>query len=388
MRRGAAIATLLAVLAPLHAFGDGTAAGAGDGFVPARPGYAWSFPRDHWPHPGYRTEWWYFTGQVSASGAPDQAFGYQLTFFRVGLVPTPPPLASPWAVANLVMAHAAVSDLGAGRHVFSDVLWREIPYLAGFGAPPKGGGEGQHPLAWARAPAGSDARWTLDLLEGAFRLDVDDPVRGVAYHLTATPERPLVFQGPGGLSRKARREGFASLYYSATRLRTEGTITLAGRTWVVRGTSWMDREIGSSQLSPDQVGWDWFALRLADGRDLMLYLLRRGDGAVDFARGTLVERDGRVAWLADGDFTVRHTATWRSAETGATYPARWILEVPSAGLRLEVAPVFADQENRGVAVNGLFYWEGAVRARDDRGGAVGEGYVELTGYGQGSRPPI
>jgi predicted secreted hydrolase len=357
-------------------------AAGGSGFVPAAPGHAWSFPRDHWSHPGYRTEWWYFTGQLTSLDPPGRDFGYQLTFFRIGLVPERPPLDSPWSAANLVMVHAAVSDLETGAHPFADVLWREMPYLGEFPPFP------QRPLAWARAPAGEEGRWTLDREGEAFVLSVADRARGVEYHLTARPERPLVFQGPEGFSRKSRQEGFASLYYSATRLATEGTVTVDGRAFRVRGRSWMDRELGSSQLAPEQVGWDWFALHLADGRDLMLYLLRRADGSLDFARGTLVAADGAVRWLAAADFTVRSTATWKSRATGATYPARWRVEVPAGGLALEVMPAIADQENRATTTPGLFYWEGAVRVVDSAGVRAGEGYVELTGYGEKSRPPL
>jgi len=362
---------------------SGAAVAAADlAFRPAAPGYAWSFPRDDWSHPGYRTEWWYFTGHLASVESPGRDFGYQLTFFRVGLLPARPPLASPWATANLVMAHAAVSDLAAGTHPFSEVLWREMPYLGAFAPFP------EHPLAWARAPAGGGGRWTVDLAGDDFELAVEDSTRGLAYRLRARPERPRVFQGPGGFSRKSQREGFASLYYSVTRLATEGTVTLAGRTWKVRGRSWMDREFGSSQLAPSQVGWDWFALQLADGRDLMLYLLRRADGSIDFAKGTLAGPDGAARWLAAGEFAVRPTATWTSPATGATYPARWRVEVPSAGIDLDVAPSLADQENRAALAGGVFYWEGAVRARDAAGSPAGEGYVELTGYGERSRPPI
>jgi predicted secreted hydrolase len=351
-------------------------------FRPAAPGYAWSFPRDHSTHPGYRNEWWYFTGQLEAVDEPSRTFGYQLTFFRVGLVPSPPSFDSPWTTANLVMVHAALSDLAGGAHPFSEVLWREIPYLGGFPSYPA------HPLAWARAPAGTDGRWTLDLRGDAFELAVEDRTRGLGYRLTARPERPLVFQGPGGLSRKAEAEGYASLYYSFTRLATEGTVTVGGRTWRVRGRSWMDRELGSSQLAPRQVGWDWFGLQLADGRDLTLYVLRREDGAVDFARATLVGADGAVRWLTARDFAVRATATWTSPVTGARYPAAWRVEVPSAGLALDVLPALADQEDRAALAGGVFYWEGAVRVRDLAGKPAGEGYVELTGYGEKSRPPI
>jgi predicted secreted hydrolase len=359
------------------------AAGAGESsFLAAVPGYRWSFPRDHWKHDGYRNEWWYFTGQLESSDAPRRRLGYQLTFFRVGLLPERPALDSPWTTANLVMVHAAISDLDAGVHLFSEVLWREMPYFAGLAAYPG------HPLAWARAPAGSDGRATLDLAGDAWRMSVADRPRGLALELAARPERPLVFQGPGGFSRKADAEGYASLYYSFTRLATEGSITVQDRTWRVRGTSWMDREVGSSQLAPAQVGWDWFGLHLAGGRDLMLYVLRRTDGTTDFARGTLVEADGAVRWLGAGAFTVRATGRFTSAASGVTYPAGWRVEVPGAGIALDVVPALADQENRSTLAGGVVYWEGAVRLRDAAGRDAGEGYVELTGYGKDTRPPI
>jgi predicted secreted hydrolase len=360
----------------------GMASAASDGFQPAAPGYRWAFPRDHWKHDGYRTEWWYFTGRLTSVDPPGRELGYQLTFFRVGLLPEKPPLDSPWATANLVMVHAAVSDLTGGAHPFTEVLWREMPYLGGFADFPR------HPLAWARSAPGTPGRWTLDLAGDAFELSVEDRARGLAYRLRARPERPLVFQGPGGLSRKSSREGFASLYYSFTRLATEGTVTVGGQTWRVSGLSWMDREIGSSQLAPSQVGWDWFALHLADGRDLMLYLLRREDGGIDFARGTLVAADGGVRWLAAGEFTVRPDRAWRSSASGTTYPAGWKVEVPSAGISLTVNPALADQENRSALSGGVSYWEGAVRAVGRDGAPAGEGYVELTGYDRRSRPPI
>jgi predicted secreted hydrolase len=365
---------------PLRSAQGGRAVGERGTFTPAAPGYRWSFPRDHFRHDGYRNEWWYFTGQLESVDPPGRRFGYQLTFFRIGLLPERPDLASPWATADLVMAHAAISDLEGGAHPFCEVLWREIPYYGALATFP------HHPVAWARAPAGTDGRWTLDLEGDTWTMAVEDRARGFGYRLAATPERPLVFQGPGGFSRKADVEGFASLYYSVTRLATEGTLTLSGRTWKVRGRSWMDREFGSSQLGPSQVGWDWFALQLAGGRDLTLYLLRRADGSVDFARGTLVEPDGVVRWLGAADFAVRATRTWTSAATRSEYPSAWRVEIPGARLAFDVESLLGDQENRAAA-SGVSYWEGAVRVRE-AGRDLGEGYVELTGYGKGSRPPI
>jgi predicted secreted hydrolase len=374
VRRAALTALALLALAAI--------AGAGDEWLAARPDYPWSFPRDHWARPGYRTEWWYLTGHLATDEAPARRFGYQFTLFRVGLSPRALPLASAWAATDLVMGHAAVSDLGAGRHVFSEVLYRAMPLLGGFGT-------GADPrLAWSRAPAGTDGRWTLDWNGEAFDLAMADDARGIALRLTTRPLKPLAFQGPNGYSRKGAGATAGSQYYSFTRLATRGTIEIAGHAHAVRGESWMDKEFGSSQLGEGQVGWDWFSLQLADGRELMLYLMRDRAGRVDFARGTVVSADGRVRYLDAGEFSARATARWRSAASGADYPARWTVEVPSEGWRLEVVPELADQENRSELVRGLHYWEGAVAVRDPGGAPAGRGYVELVGYGTKTRPAL
>jgi len=352
-------------------------------WMAAAPGHAWAFPRDHSSHPGYRNEWWYFTGILSAPGAsvaPPRRFGYQVTVFRIGLSPSRPDGGSAWSAADVLMGHAAVTDLASGERVFSEVLYRAIPLLAGFGEP-------KDPvLAWSRGPPGTERRWELRLDGDGFEVDVSDRAKGLALRLRLRPERGPVLHGPGGVSRKSSREGFASLYYSLTRLATEGDLEMGGSIASVRGESWMDKEFGSSQLAPDQAGWDWFALRLADGRGLMLYLLRGKGGGSDFASGTLVDRDGRARWLSAEEFRIRATGRWRSPATGADYPSGWAVEVPSAGLALRVEPEVADQENRGGSAP--FYWEGAVRVTGAGGAPAGEGFVELTGYGEGNRPPL
>jgi predicted secreted hydrolase len=375
--------------APALAFAAALAAGLAGaapapGFRAADATHRWEFPRDHHAHPGYRNEWWYLTGTLEDAADPARRFGYQLTFFRLGLAPQAPPFDSAWAAADAVMAHLAVTDAGAGAHVFTEVVWRATPLLGGFPPP------GAPLLAWARAPAGTQGRWTLALREGAFRLAARDDARGVALDLAARPEKPVALQGPNGLSRKAEGEGHASLYASITRLATEGTLSVGGRTYRVRGESWLDQEIGSSQLAPDQVGWDWWSLRLADGRDLMLYVLRRADGSASWRNGTLVGRDGRVRVLAPEEWSVRALATWTSPATGAVYPSGWEISVPGAGVRVGVVPVVKQAENVSALVPGLSYWEGPVRLTGDAdaqgGSGAGEGYVELTGYTGGRLP--
>jgi len=352
-------------------------------WLAARPDYVWSFPNDHWSHAGYRTEWWYVTGHLAAKDDPARRFGYQFTLFRVGLVPEPPASASQWMTGDLIMGHASITDLHSERHVFSELLHRAIPLLGGFGVP------GDSVIAWARAPAGTDSVWKIVCTNEGFAFSMRDAAQQMAFALSVSPAKPLVLHGPNGYSRKGRQPTSASQYYSFTRLETSGTLELGGQTWEVTGQSWLDREFGSNQLDRDQVGWDWFSLQLADGREVMLYHLRDAEGDVDFGRGTLVETDGRVRHLAPDQWQLQSLATWRSAETQAEYPVAWRLELPAAGLQLRIEALLPAQENVSRRAAGLHYWEGAVQIWSAGSGEPsGLGYVEMTGYGEGNRPPI
>lgn len=346
----------------------------------ARPDYPWSFPRDHWARHGYKTEWWYFTGNLSSEDG--RRFGYQFTFFRVGLLPQTPALASDWATGNLIMGHAAVGDRESQRHLFSEVIYRITPLLGGFGEYP------DTLIAWSRAPAGTDALWTLRWNGSGFDFSMTDIRQRMGFSLSTRPDKPMVFQGPDGFSRKGKGEAAASQYYSFTRLATTGEIWLEGERLSVKGDSWMDKEFGSNQLEAHQAGWDWFSLQLDDGREVMLYVLRDTAGAADFARGTIVSASGHARYLAPETFSVRATETWMSPVTDAVYPSRWEVALPGEDLRMSIRPVMADQENRSALIESMFYWEGAVEITGPGGKRMGQGYVELVGYGTGSRPRL
>ena len=356
--------------------------GAEAPWVQAESGYAWSFPRDHWAHPGYGIEWWYFTGHLESDAEPKRRFGYQFTIFRVGLLPTLRPLDSGWNASNLLMGHAAVTDKDRQEHRFSELLYRDAPLLAEFKTYP------EQPIARSRAPVGTEGEWILRWNGQAFDFEMVDDAHGFAFDLTTRPLKPRVFHGPNGLSRKADEPGAASLYYSFSRLVTQGRLTLDGESWKVRGESWMDMEFSSSQLTEEQVGWDWFSLQLEDGRDLMLFAMRRGDGEDGHRRGTVISADGRTRYLEGEEWVLRRTARWTSRESGIVYPAAWALEIPGESLSLTIRPDVADQENRSRLSAGPKYWEGAVTLTDRSGDRVGRGYVELTGYGENNRPPI
>lgn len=356
-----------------------------DTWLPADPEQVWSFPRDLYAHPHQKTEWWYLTGIVMPTDDPSRLFGFELTFFRLGLRPQAPDLDSAWATNSVVMVHLALTDVKSGHHLFSEVLYRSIPLLGGFGAPP------DPVIAFARAPAGTDALWTLSLERDhgtAFHLQARDDAKGVFVDLSARTDRPPVLEGPNGFSRKSDLPGYASLYFSYPRLATAGVLAVGESRYSVNGTSWMDREFGSSELAPNQVGWDWFGLRLSDGRDLMLYVLRKADGTPDHKAATLVARNGSVRSLGSAEWNATPLSQWKSEVTQATYPSGWSIDVPSENLHIRVVPSVAGAENVSSLVPGLAYFEGPVQITDSAGANAGEGYVELTGYGKLARPPI
>ena len=257
-----------------------------DEWLIALPDYSWSFPDDHWSREGYKTEWWYFTGHLDAENGP-RRFGYQFTVFRVGVLPDLPQLETRWAARNVFMGHAAITDLETGRHVFSEVLYREVPMLAGFPTHP------DTMIAWSMGAPGTEDRWTLAWNGTGFDFHMADRHEELALSLSTRAVSPPVLQGPNGYSRKGVGDSAASMYYSLTRMQTLGTVTLDGETELVSGTTWMDKEFGSNQLSDHQIGWDWFSLQLEDGRDLMLYTLRNADGVVDYQHATLVQPNGK-----------------------------------------------------------------------------------------------
>lgn len=343
------------------------------------------FPDDHGPHPDFRTEWWYLTGNLAAvpEDAPEpavplvdrpfpdgRAFGFELTLFRVGAAPPTVDTTgyTDWNTRQFYMGHFGVTDVEAQRFRAFERFSRSAAGLAGAQADPFR----VHLDDWT-VEAGPD---------GLPQMRVYAQQEGTLVDLLVEPAKPMVLQGERGLSQKGREAGNASYYYSFTRLAARGHVETpdAGRV-PVRGSVWMDREWSTSALDPGQVGWDWFALQLSDGRDLMVYNLREASGgASPLSKGTIVEADGTHRVLRVDDYDIEVLRRWTSPHSDAEYPVEWRVRVPSEGLDLHVTSVMDDQE-LNVSVR---YWEGSVRV-DGEGGLAGVGYVELTGYDPASR---
>jgi predicted secreted hydrolase len=347
-----------------------SALGADDvaGYARATAAREFSFPRDHGPHPDFRTEWWYYTGNLRTRDG--RHFGFQLTFFRSALRPEPLTRDSNWGTTQVYLAHLALTDTNRGRFVAFARSSRGALGLAGARAEPF--------RVWLDDwSAEGEASTALPM-----RLRAAEA--GTAIDLVLESAKPVVLQGERGLSRKGPEPGNASYYYSLTRMPARGTVRVDGESFDVDGLGWMDREWSTSALSKDLVGWDWFALQLDDGRDVMFYQLRRADGSSDrFGAGMLVEADGTAQPLRHDEIRIDVLATWRSPRSGVSYPARWRLTLPSRNLEIELSPRVAGQE----LIVGTRYWEGAVSAQGMANGRRlgGLGYVELVGYGETRR---
>jgi predicted secreted hydrolase len=345
-----------------------------EGFAVAKAPYQFTWPRDHAAHDAYQTEWWYYTGHVrTASG---RRFGYELTFFRIGVAPGDPrplPTQSRWRGNELFPAHFALTDEQGKTFFHVERFTREALGMGSASA----NALDIKATDWSLrgAPAG---RPDYERMVMHAR---DDTSQGVdAIDFVQMPEKKPAIHGRGGVSRKSACESCASHYYSYTRLHTTGTLVFHGEKLAIDGISWMDHEFGSSELEPNQAGWDWFSIQLDDDRELMLYSLRQKDGSVTpESSGSVIERDGSVRYLPRTAFTTEATGSWKSPHTGGTYPSGWRVRVPSANVDVTLSPTVLDQELAGTS-SGVSYWEGAVDVRDGSGRNLGVGYVELTGY--------
>lgn len=367
---------LMLVLATLLFAGCGDAADdrgqpGGDGLREAlggdaEPGFAratepreFRFPEDHGPHWDYRNEWWYVTGNLTDDAG--RRYGFQLTIFRIGLAPgVEEQRPSAWATNHIWMAHLALTDVAGDR-------FHDHERFARGGDMRLAGAQRDPVRVWLedwrleRRPSGT---WRLQAGTDDFELD-----------LALEPQKQPVLQGDDGLSQKSAEAGNASYYYSMTRMATDGSLRIDSEARNVSGSAWLDREWSTSALGPEQSGWDWFALQLDDGTDVMIYHLRRTDGAPSrFSAGVVVGPDGSTRHLDAGEFDIEVLDHWQS-DDGPRYPVRWRVRVPGIEEPFTVMPVRADQELT-VSVR---YWEGAVDIARD-GKHVGVGYVELAGY--------
>ena len=348
-------------------------------FRRALPGRAFSFPQDHFSHPEFKTEWWYYSGHLRSLDRDKRSFGFQLTFFRTGLIretkdQKTKDQKSKWSIQNLYFAHFALTDESNKKFEYREKIHRGS--LGEAGATPYAVSEKTFRVwieDWSIAGRGPELK--------DHSLKAGDNDFGIEF--TLTPEKMPVIHGQNGISQKAEGEGYASHYYSVTRLKTEGKIFLKNKEIPVQGMSWMDHEFGSSQLREYQVGWDWFGIQLENRLELMFYQLRHNDGKIDpYSSGTIIFPDGTFRHLVLKEFQIEVLDRWKSQKSQGTYPSGWKIKVPNHKIELTLTPTVRDQELITKQSTRVTYWEGSVKVEGKHGNSPvkGMGYAELTGY--------
>jgi predicted secreted hydrolase len=308
-----------------------------------------SFPRDHGAHRNSAIEWWYYTGHLQDPSGRE--YGFQLTFFRV---------------RELSLAHFAWSDVARKTFRYEEKTHLILPGIAA-------AEEGRLSV--------SNESWSAEESGGTHRLRAAG--RGWELSLALRAAKPPVLNGEDGVSRKGPGAEDYSRYVSITRLEASGQMRNGSVTYSLSGTAWFDHEWGPGGMPAGVAGWDWFALQLADGSELMLYRMRANSGgATPFSSGTFVSADGSSRPILWRDVILEESAWWKSARSGARYPARWRIAVESLGLDVVIQPLLPDQELATEQSTGVIYWEGACLVEGRRQGrpVAGRAYAELTGY--------
>lgn len=338
----------------------------------ALPGYKFAFPRDHASHEAFKTEWWYYTGHLKSDDG--KKYGYELTFFRSGVSPSVRGQTKTREHSNVYLAHFAVSDINNKKFHFYEKLTRSGLTLG---------------AASSSVLHLYNDGWRVDEAGDSMMLTADSPKTGLKLLLSS--KKPPTIHGKDGVSQKADCIGCASHYYSLTRMDTKGLLFIDGKEKRVTGTSWMDHEFGSNQLTDEQVGWDWYSLQLSDNTELMLYMMRKRDGTIDKnSSGTIIGADGKTEHLSLSQFKIRSKSKWLSPLSKGNYPMNWEIEIPEKQIKLQVSADFDSQELVTKRSTDVTYWEGASSITGTKMGKpiTGEGYVEMTGYSESFKKKI
>lgn len=368
------IGWLVGILLVVGQAGGILARGTGDaGYRRVTGPCRFEFPRDHGTHPGYRTEWWYYTGSLKAEDGA--RFGFQLTFFRRQLRPSAdrrqwPQPSSAWRTDQVYLAHAALTDVEGAQHYQAEDMSRGALGLAG--AENRDNGVRVFVRDWETVIGPRFHQLTKTGDDFGFQLRLE-PVKAPVAH------------GDRGYSRKGTDPARASCYYSFTRMEATGTIRVKDRRLKVTGLGWMDHEYSTAPLEPGIRGWSWFSLQLDNGAELMLFLLNLEAGGYHPASsGTLVADDGTITAVTSENFRVEALRHWTSPDSGAAYPLEWRIRLLEPSIDVKIKALVDNQEMITRQTTGVTYWEGRIdiEGRFDKQGVRGRGYMELTGTAQ------
>ena len=314
------------------------------------------FPQDEAAHRDL-TEWWYYTGHLSAIvNGQTHHYGFELVFFQALRADFPPVYA----------AHFAISDVTGGAFYFDQRRQTEPDAKLPNGTSITG--IDVHIGDWSIRGVNGLDHLAASMANYSMRVDL----RGL--------KPPALHNGNGLITYGL---GGFSYYYSRTRMELSGTLIDHGQPETVTGEAWMDHQWGNF-ITLGGGGWDWFSIQLNNNTELMLYLIRDATGNIISTYIGYIQPDAREVLLPANALHVSILDHWRSQATRANYPSGWRLTIndPQLHASLTLLPELKNQELVAYQSTGNSYWEGAVSIQGQSGGSniYGEGYVELTGY--------
>ncbi len=292
------------------------------------------FPRDEGAHPGFLTEWWY--GHFTLADRNGREYGAMVAYFNVGL--------------KILMVY----DLEAEQfHHF-------------ISASALHGAKGKLDLHWHR-----DHLVRTD--PESFSYSLKSYGRDFGIDLSLESEKPPL---PGCGDGVIKWSGGEAYYYSFTRMKAKGRINLSGEEIQVGGIGWMDHQ-WMTYLGKG--GWDWFAVQLDNGKELVFWHIVNPDESVKSKDLTIMFADHSVYHTQD--FTLEKMESWVSPQTGRKYGILWRVREARHGLELVVKAMHARQEIRlfeSMSVPVFPFWEGrtVVSGVLDGEAVCGKGYTE------------
>jgi len=315
------------------------------------------FPQDHYDHPNFRNEWWYFTGNLKDIN--QQEFGYQFTIFRFDNYEGNS--ISSWSASDIYLGHLAISDINNSEYIHKEIFFRKSDLgLAG--------SDIDNNKIWI-------SNWTIEFDGNDVHLYArqDEIILDLILNSSSTP----ILHGNKGYSKKGADRSNASYYYSVTDYETTGEIVIDKSVYEVTGNSWYDHEWSSGVLPKNVIGWDWFSITFSDSSQLMMYQLRNTEGLpTDFSAGTFIDKNNKVTSLKEDQFKLSPVKYWESEATTIDYPLEWEIEIAELDISIRIIPKINKQEFNST----ITYWEGAIDILSENNSLLGEGYMELTGY--------
>ncbi|MBS0339227.1 MAG: hypothetical protein JSS56_01785 [Proteobacteria bacterium] len=289
-------------------------------------------------------EWWYYSGILDAQPGGGRYAFHVAVFVANSLI------------KHTVM-HVALTDLQTGQRRMQQSRTGGLP------AKPTQGGFDFQQEGWRVTGSGTShaIRANFDGIELELQLQDDQPV--MAHRATGSGTPGLLDFGESGIS----------YYYSRPRMAAEGLLRVGTHAAVqVRGPVWFDHQWGEFDVT--QLGWNWLALHLSDGSDVMVYQLFDREGRSLVTTGT-VSKAGSLRPLAPGEVQLTPQRHWTSPRSKIDYVVEWALRLPSGEHRVQ--PFFDDSEFDASTTSANIYWEGPIKVS---GSSQGEGFMELSGY--------